>query len=83
MRSPRWRRKRLHVGAGHLARLLAQGNDIVPIPGTCNPVHLRENCDALAIMLTPQEEIRLRQAAERLPAAGARYTAEGMKGLDA
>ena len=34
-------------------------------------------------MLTPQEEIRLRQAAERLPAAGARYTAEGMKGLDA
>lgn len=66
-----------------LAWLLAQGNDIVPIPGTCNPVHLRENCDALAIMLTPQEEIRLRQAAERLPAAGARYTAEGMKGLDA
>lgn len=66
-----------------LAWLLAQGNDIVPIPGTCNPVHLRENCDALAISLTPQEETRLRQAAAMLPAAGERYTAEGMKGLDA
>lgn len=66
-----------------LAWLLAQGENIVPIPGTCNPVHLQENAAALAINLTPQELTALREAVTALAVAGERYTAEGMKGLDA
>ncbi|YCI30451.1 aldo/keto reductase [Erwinia sp. PK3-005] len=66
-----------------LAWLLAQGENIVPIPGTCNPVHLQQNAAALAVHLTPQELTALRQAVTALPVVGERYTAEGMKGLDA
>lgn len=66
-----------------LAWLLAQGENIVPIPGTCNPLHLRENAAALAVTLTPAEQNALRAAATAMPAAGERYTAEGMKGLNA
>lgn len=66
-----------------LAWLLAQGENIVPIPGTCNPVHLQQNAAALAVKLTPQELTALRQAVTALPVVGERYTAEGMKGLDA
>lgn len=66
-----------------LAWLLAQGENIVPIPGTCNPVHLQQNAAALAVNLTPQELTALRQAVTALPVVGERYTAEGMKGLDA
>ncbi|UQY43030.1 aldo/keto reductase [Mixta hanseatica] len=66
-----------------LAWLLAQGENIVPIPGTCNLVHLQQNAAALAVHLTPQELTALRQAVTALPVVGERYTAEGMKGLDA
>lgn len=66
-----------------LAWLLAQGEDIIPIPGTCNPLHLQENAAALKVTLSPQELTALREAVTALPVAGERYTAEGMKGLDA
>ncbi|URQ59790.1 aldo/keto reductase [Pantoea alhagi] len=66
-----------------LAWLLAQGEDIIPIPGTCNPLHLQENAAALKVRLSPQELTALREAVTALPVAGERYTAEGMKGLDA
>ncbi|ARJ42942.1 aldo/keto reductase [Pantoea alhagi] len=66
-----------------LAWLLAQGEDIIPIPGTCNPLHLQENAAALRVTLSPQELTALREAVTALPVAGERYTAEGMKGLDA
>lgn len=66
-----------------LAWLLAQGEEIIPIPGTCNPVHLRENIAALTIKLTSHELTTLREAVTALPVMGERYTHEGMKGLDA
>ncbi|GLR10663.1 aldo/keto reductase [Mixta theicola] len=66
-----------------LAWLLAQGENIVPIPGTCNPVHLQENAAALTVNLTTKELTALREAVTSLPVAGERYTAEGMKGIDA
>ncbi|MGD8105383.1 aldo/keto reductase [Pantoea sp. FN0302] len=66
-----------------LAWLLAQGEDIIPIPGTCNRLHLQENAAALKVTLSPQELTALREAVTALPVAGERYTAEGMKGLDA
>lgn len=56
-----------------LAWLLAQGTDIVPIPGTKRRSYLEENVAATAIVLTPDE---LRQIDEVVPqnaAAGERY----------
>lgn len=55
-----------------LAWLLAQGDDIVPIPGTRNPVRLAENVAAADIALTADE---LAQIQKIVPngAAGARY----------
>jgi len=60
-----------------LAWLLAQGEDIVPIPGTRNPQRLAENVAAAAVPLSPAEAGRIR---EILPhgAAGSRYPAARM-----
>lgn len=66
-----------------LAWLLHQGENIVPIPGTCNPQHLSENITALDIQLTVSELTGLTTALEAIPIAGERYTAEGMKGINA
>lgn len=66
-----------------LAWLLAQGEEIIPIPGTCNPLHLQENVASLTIKLTSHELTTLREAVTALPVMGERYTHEGMKGLDA
>lgn len=62
-----------------LAWVLAQGTDIVPIPGTKKVQYLRENTQAITIKLTP-EEIRI--IGESLPkgiAAGERYAAAQMQ----
>lgn len=64
-----------------LAWLLAQGDDIVPIPGTRRLPHLLDNLGALNVCLEPAEVAGLSQAASELPVAGARYTEEGMKGV--
>ncbi len=55
-----------------LAWLLAQGDDIVPIPGTRSPQRLEQNVAAAQITLTPQDLNRIQ---EILPhgAAGSRY----------
>ncbi|MFE3740759.1 aldo/keto reductase [Streptomyces sp. NPDC059096] len=55
-----------------LAWLLAQGDDIVPIPGTRSPERLAENVAAARITLTPQDLARIQ---EILPhgSAGSRY----------
>jgi len=56
-----------------LAWLLAQGEDIVPIPGTKRRAFLVENVAAVEITLTPEELNRLEQVAPKGIAAGARY----------
>ncbi|MFB9507501.1 aldo/keto reductase [Streptomyces aurantiacus] len=55
-----------------LAWLLAQGDDVVPIPGTRSPQRLAENVAAADVTLTPQDLARVQ---EILPkgAAGSRY----------
>lgn len=61
-----------------LAWVLAQGEDIVPIPGTKRRQYLQENAAAADIVLTPEE---LQQIDEILPqgvAAGDRYSVEMM-----
>jgi aryl-alcohol dehydrogenase-like predicted oxidoreductase len=61
-----------------LAWLLAQGNDMVPIPGTKRLRFLEDNMGALAVQLTKQDlketETRFRQ----MTVAGDRYTPEMM-----
>jgi aryl-alcohol dehydrogenase-like predicted oxidoreductase len=64
-----------------LAWLLAQGPDVVAIPGTRYPHRLDENLGALRVNLTPGEVARI---ADELPpgaAAGTRYPAGGMRGV--
>jgi aryl-alcohol dehydrogenase-like predicted oxidoreductase len=56
-----------------LAWLLAQGEHIVPIPGTKNRDRLRENLGALDVELTAEDLRRLDELAPAGAAAGARY----------
>jgi aryl-alcohol dehydrogenase-like predicted oxidoreductase len=65
--------KGIKAGQLALAWVLAQGEDIVPIPGTKRRTYLEENIAAAAVTLTPAE---LDQIAKALPlgiAAGDRY----------
>jgi aryl-alcohol dehydrogenase-like predicted oxidoreductase len=63
-----------------LAWVLAQGEDIVPIPGTKRRTYLEENAGALDVTLSDQE---LREIADALPpVAGDRYDATGMATLN-
>ena len=63
-----------------LAWVLAQGEDIVPIPGTTTIRHLEENIAAAEIELTDEDLQRLDEAAPLGVAAGARY--EDMSSID-
>jgi aryl-alcohol dehydrogenase-like predicted oxidoreductase len=62
-----------------LAWLLAQGSDIVAIPGTKRRQRVDENLGALKVKLTEQDLKRISEAAPPGSAAGTRYPAEGMK----
>ena len=65
-----------------LAWLLAQGNDIVPIPGTKRRSYLEENTAATEIMLTPEELSRIEAVAPKGITAGSRYAERQMKALN-
>ncbi|HEY9653508.1 MAG TPA: aldo/keto reductase [Coleofasciculaceae cyanobacterium] len=56
-----------------IAWLLAQGNDIVPIPGTKRRPYLEENVAATNITLTPSELERINEVAPKGVASGERY----------
>ena len=58
-----------------LAWVLAQGDDIVPIPGTTRRAHLEENLAALDLVLTPDELAQIEAIAPQGAAAGPRYPA--------
>ncbi|MDN2656646.1 aldo/keto reductase [Cobetia sp. 14N.309.X.WAT.E.A4] len=66
-----------------LAWLLSKGTDIVPIPGTKQQCYLMENAAATTFILTPEEQRLLEEATAQIPIIGERYTAEGMKGVNA
>jgi aryl-alcohol dehydrogenase-like predicted oxidoreductase len=65
-----------------LAWVLAQGDDIVPIPGTRHPQRLEENVGALKIVLSENDLRRIDIAAPKGAAAGERYAAGGMQTLN-
>ena len=66
-----------------LAWLLAQGEDIVPIPGTKRVTHLQDNLGALSVCLDENDLADLKHSVSALSVAGERYTEEGMKGVNA
>ncbi len=61
-----------------LAWVLAQGDDIIPIPGTKRKSYLEENVAALEIELTSAELAHLNEVAPPGVAAGERYDERGM-----
>ncbi|PRP85493.1 hypothetical protein PROFUN_06862 [Planoprotostelium fungivorum] len=56
-----------------LAWLLAQGDDIIPIPGTTSIDRLNENLGSLSVQLTEEEKRDVRELAEKAEVHGARY----------
>jgi aryl-alcohol dehydrogenase-like predicted oxidoreductase len=62
-----------------LAWLLAQGPDIVPIPGTKHRAFLEENVRATDVKLTAADLRRLAEVAPKGVAAGERYAEGGMR----
>ena len=64
-----------------LAWVLAQGNDIVPIPGTKRRQYLEENAGALDVALSPDDLARIDRIIPPGAAAGTRYHEAGMQML--
>ena len=64
-----------------LAWVLAQGDDIVPIPGTRRLKYLEENLAATEITLSPSEVAELSALVPPEAVAGTRYEEVGMKRL--
>ena len=65
-----------------LAWVLAQGNDIVPIPGTKRRNYLDENLGALDVVLSKQDMARIDRALPQGAAAGGRYPEGSMAALN-
>ncbi len=65
-----------------LAWVLAQGKDIVPIPGTKRRKYLEENVGALEVRLTADDLRRIDEIAPKGVAAGARYPEAAMKAVN-
>jgi aryl-alcohol dehydrogenase-like predicted oxidoreductase len=65
-----------------LAWVLAQGDDIVPIPGTKRRGYLEENIGALEVHLAPEELAEIDAMLPAGAAAGSRYSAPGMRAIN-
>ncbi|MEG0818048.1 MAG: aldo/keto reductase, partial [Brevundimonas sp.] len=65
-----------------LAWVLAQGEDLVPIPGTRRIATLEQNAAAADIVLTPDDLARIEAVFPRDAAAGERYAPGGMSSLN-
>jgi aryl-alcohol dehydrogenase-like predicted oxidoreductase len=60
--------------------VLAQGDDVVPIPGTTRRTHVEENAAAADVELTDDDLARIEQ--ELPEVAGERYAPKGMAELN-
>jgi aryl-alcohol dehydrogenase-like predicted oxidoreductase len=56
-----------------LAWVLAQGSDIIPIPGTKRVQYLEENAGAMDVTLSPEDHLRIRELFPQGAASGTRY----------
>ncbi len=73
------REKRITPAQLALAWLLAQGDFVVPIPGTKRRKYLEENLASLAVTLTPDDLTRLDRAIPVGAAKGDRYAVRGTR----
>lgn len=64
-----------------LAWLLAQGDDIVPIPGMRRRAHLADNIAAADLELSPEEARRIGDSVAASAVAGTRYPEKQLPGL--
>jgi len=74
-------RKQVKASQLALAWVLAQGKDLVPIPGTKHVKYLEENCAAADLRLSPEELREIDAIAPKGAAAGTRYPEAGMKSV--
>lgn len=74
-------KKKATPGQITLAWLLAQGHDIVAIPGTKNPKYLQENVEAAFITLSQEEQDEIRKVSEEAEVVGHRYPENSQSGL--
>jgi aryl-alcohol dehydrogenase-like predicted oxidoreductase len=65
-----------------LAWVLAQGRDVVPIPGTKRLKYLEDNMGALKVSLDESELLEIDQEFQKIPIQGERYTPEMMRLID-
>jgi len=65
-----------------LAWVLAQGEDVIPIPGTKRLKYLDDNMGAIDVRLTPDELKRIDQVLPVGLTSGERYHAQAMKAID-
>jgi aryl-alcohol dehydrogenase-like predicted oxidoreductase len=75
-------RRGVKAGQLALAWVLAQGEDVVPIPGTKRRKYLEENAGAAEIHLTPDEVEEIEAAFPRDEIVGDRYAAASMAAID-
>ena len=73
------RRKKCTPSQLALAWVLAQGNDIVAIPGTKHRKYLEENLRAVEVELAPSDLEQIEEIAPKGVAEGARYNEASMK----
>jgi len=75
------KKKNCTPGQLTLAWLLAQGDDIIPIPGTKKIKYLEENLGALDVKLSASEEKEIRAEVEKTEVHGSRYPEAFMASL--
>jgi aryl-alcohol dehydrogenase-like predicted oxidoreductase len=66
-----------------IAWVLAQGPDVLPIPGMKTRAHLKDNLGALQVTLTGAQERELRELVDALRVQGDRHPAAMMRTLNA
>jgi aryl-alcohol dehydrogenase-like predicted oxidoreductase len=74
--------KRVTASQIGLAWLLAQGEDIVPIPGTKRRKYLEENLGALDVALSNEDLRRIEEAFPHGAASGERYPAQALAAVN-
>jgi len=62
-----------------LAWVLAQGDDIIPIPGTKRVKYLEQNIEAAAVTFTDTEKNEIEEIIRKYPNTGPRYSEGSMK----
>jgi aryl-alcohol dehydrogenase-like predicted oxidoreductase len=75
-------RKKCTASQLALAWVLAQGDDIVPIPGTKQRKYLEENVRAVTVELAPSDLEEIEEIAPKGVAEGARYNEASMRAIN-